>query len=303
MSAFEAPVAVPSNGRDTTQPAGSPREGAKPSETARIGVVSFLNTVPLIDGLEHLQDVELRQSVPSGLIGQLVAGEVDLALCSSIDYQLSHPELAIVPAGLLGSDGATLTVRLYSTVPIHRMDRVFCDTDSHTSVILMRILLREMYEIDPSIIEYEAREQVAENRPVEWPEAVLLIGDKVVTNSPPAVRYPHQLDLGAAWANLTGLPFVFAAWMMLKGGDEALVAMAARALDRQRRANMARLDTIVHHHAPRRNWPIDLALSYLRDHLAFEWTDARHAGLERFFEMAHHHGFSPPPRPLHLLAL
>jgi chorismate dehydratase len=291
----------------TTSPAAVSNQPLSDSDRraaiARIGVVSFLNTVPLIDGLENLRDVELRQSVPSGLIGQLLQGEVDLALCSSIDYQLSERGLVIVPAGLLGSDGATLTVRLYSTLPIHKLTRVFCDNDSHTSVILMRILLREMYDIDPAIVDYDAREHVAENRPIEWPEAVLLIGDKVVTDSPPAVRYPHQLDLGAAWANLTGLPFVFAAWMMLEGTDEHLVRTAAWALDRQRRANLMRIDSIVHHHAPARGWPLDLAHSYLREHLAFEWTHERQAGLERFFELAHRHGLSPRHRPLHILAL
>jgi chorismate dehydratase len=278
-------------------------EGKCETITARVGVVSFLNTVPFIDGLEHLRDIQLRQSVPSGLIELLLNNEVDLALCSSIDYQLSPRELLIVPAGLLGCDGATLTVRLYSTTPIHKLARIHCDSDSHTSTILMRILLREVYEIDPAIVEYDARERVAENRPIEWPEAMLLIGDKVVTDSPPAVRYPHQLDLGAAWANLTGLPFVFAAWMMRADGDAAAARLAGQVLDRQRRGNAMRLESIVCQHARARGWPGDLALDYLRDHIAFEWTDSRQAGLEKFFAMAHAHALSPRNRPLQLLAL
>ena len=51
----------------------------------RLGVVSFVNTLPLIDGLENLADIELRHSVPSLLLDQLINGAVDIALCSSID--------------------------------------------------------------------------------------------------------------------------------------------------------------------------------------------------------------------------
>ncbi len=261
-------------------------------------MVSFLNTIPLIDGLDNLRDIELRRSVPSDLIRQLLADEVDVALCSSIDFQTSPQPLIILHAGILGCDGATLTVRLYSTIPIHRLSRIHCDSDSHTSVILLRILMREMYQIDPTIVDYDAREHVAENRPIEWPEAMLLIGDKVVTDSPPAVRYPHQLDLGAAWANLTALPFVFAAWMMKETCDPTTAAVCAMALDRQRRANVARMDSLVHAHAPSRGWPIDLALRYLTEFLAFEWTEERRRGLERFFDMAHAHGFTSEQRPI-----
>jgi len=179
----------------------------------RLGVVSFVNTLPLIDGLENLADVELRFTVPSRLLEQLLDDEVDVALCSAIDYQRSTEPLVILPAGLLGCDGATLTVRLYSSVPLERIERIYCDTDSHTSVVLMQILLKEIYDLAPELIDYHAREHVARNRPIDWPESMLLIGDKVVTDSPPAIRYPHQLDLGAVWVEHTGLPFVFALWM------------------------------------------------------------------------------------------
>jgi len=272
-------------------------------ETIRLGVVSFLNTFPLIDGLDGLVDFDLRHSVPSVLIDQLLGDEVDLALCSSIDYQQSPEPLVVVPAGILGCDGPTLTVRLYATRPIHQLQRVHCDTDSHTSVVLMRILLRELFEIDPEIVPYDAREHVAENRPIEWPDAMLLIGDKVVTDSPPAVRYPHQLDLGAAWANATGLPFIFATWMAKRSASSERLTAAAMALDRQRRYNRLHLSRLIHQRAVPRGWPIDLAEKYLGELLAYEWTEERRRGLEQFFDKAAAHGFVQNRRPLEVFAL
>ncbi len=271
------------------------------SAVVRLGVVSFINTLPLIDGLEQLQSIELRHSVPSLLLDQLLAGESDVALCSSIDYQRSPKPLVIVPVGLLGCEGATLTVRLYSSKPIERIKRVFCDTDSHTSVALLRIVLAEAHSIEPKLIDYDAREHVARNRPIEWPESMLLIGDKVVTDSPPAVRYPYQLDLGAEWAKLTGLPFVFAAWMALADTPPTLLRRAAIVLDHQRRHNRERIDGMIHRRARPRHWPIDLAADYLKKRIAHAWTARRREGLELFFDKAHAHGLIEERRPINLI--
>lgn len=274
-----------------------------PQAPVRIGVVSFLNTLPLIDGLDRLENLQLRHSVPSMLADQLVGGEVELALCSSIDYQRSSTPLMIVPVGLLGCDGPTLTVRLYSSKPINRISEVHCDTDSHTSVALLQILLKEQHGITPALVDYNAREHVARNWPVDWPDAMLLIGDKVVSDSPPAVRYPHQLDLGAAWSDLTGLPFIFAIWMARADADPQRLRTAALALDYQRRHNVERIDRVIHQHAAGRGWPADLAREYLKQNLSFEATERSMTGLELFFQKSLRHGLISERRPLRMLEL
>ncbi|MEM7229719.1 MAG: menaquinone biosynthesis protein [Planctomycetota bacterium] len=269
--------------------------------THRLGVVSFVNTLPLIDGLGVWDDFDLQFTVPSLLIDQLLARDVDAALVSSIDYQMSDEPLIVLPVGLLGCDGPTLTVRLYSSIPIENITRVYCDTDSHTSVVLLQILLREQYGLKPEIVPYHAREHVAEHRPLDWPESMLLIGDKVVTDSPPAVRYPHQLDLGEAWKRLTGMPFVFATWMARADADDTVLRTMARVLDHQRRHNVTRLDRIIHEHAVPRQWPRDLAARYLKDYLVFDWTDEREHAMTEFYRRAASHGFIPEARPVRRL--
>jgi chorismate dehydratase len=281
-------------------PIESPREAGRP---VRLGVVSFVNTLPLIDGLETLRDLELRFTVPSLLIGQLLAGDVDAALCSSIDYQKSAEPLVILPAGLLGCDGPTLTVRLYAQRPIERLERIYCDTDSHTSIALLTILLRELHGISPQLVDYDAREHVAANRPIDHPEAMLLIGDKVVTDSPPAVRYPHQLDLGAAWKELTGRSFVFALWMARPSTPPAVLRAAAVVLDRQRRHNVERLDGMIRRRALPRHWPSDLADDYLKRRITYEYTPGHAAALELFYAKAHEHGLIGPPRAIDVLRI
>ncbi len=262
----------------------------------RVGAVSFINTLPLIDGLDNLADVEIRYAVPSRLLDTLLDDEVDVALCSSIDYQRSETPLVIVPCGLLGCDGPTLTVRLYSAGPVDRIAEVHCDTDSHTSVALMQILLREMHGCTPRLTDFDTHTHASD----DWPPALLLIGDKVVTDAPPDTQYPHQLDLGAAWVELTGLPFVFALWLARRGAEASVIDAAATILDRQRRYNTERLDLIVERRARSRGWPADMAASYLKGNLAFELTERRRRGLELFYDKACEHGVIERRRSLEL---
>ncbi|RNC82759.1 MAG: hypothetical protein ED559_13605 [Phycisphaera sp.] len=263
-------------------------------DTLRIGCVSYLNTVPLIEGLDDLKEAELVRAVPSRLIPMLQNNEVDVALVSLIDAARSSVPMSVLPAGMIGSDGPTLTVRLYSQVPIDQISRVHADTDSHTSVVLARLLLAELHGLTPEFIDYDAREQIPVIRGAdlddpasgEWPETLLLIGDKVVTGSPPAVRYPHQLDLGEAWKELTGLPFVYAVWMCRSDRTEdPSVAAASAILDRQRRHNRTRIDAIVSARAPEHRWPVDLARKYIGSCLLYEYDARAQKAAERFIEM------------------
>lgn len=263
-------------------------------DTLRIGCVSYLNTVPLIEGLDDLKEAELVRAVPSRLIPMLQNSEVDVALVSLIDAARSSVPMSVLPAGMIGSDGPTLTVRLYSQVPIDQISKVHADTDSHTSVVLARLLLAELHRLDPEFIDYDAREQIPVIKGAdlddpaggEWPETLLLIGDKVVTGSPPAVRYPHQLDLGEAWKELTGLPFVYAVWMCRSDRTEdPSVAAASAILDRQRRHNRTRIDAIVSARAPEHRWPVDLARKYIGSCLLYEYDARAREAAERFIEM------------------
>jgi chorismate dehydratase len=260
----------------------------------RIACVRYLNTIPLIHGLDKLAAVSLLPTVPARIADMVRSGEADAGLVSVIDaMRPESPRLALLPVGMIGCDGPTLTVRLFSRVPLDRIRRIHADTDSHTSVVLCRILLRQLHGIDPAVADFDAHERVevgrgsAEAAPLSldeaWPETVLLIGDKVVVDAPPEHRYPHQLDLGDAWKRLTGLPFVYAVWACREdqaGSRE--VRTAAAILDRQRRHNATRLDWIVSHHASEHRWPPALAAEYLGSRLRFEVGPREREAVARF---------------------
>src|SRR5687767_1213254 len=120
--------------------------------TLRLGSVSYLNAKPLIFGLESSPDLSLILDVPSKLLPGLRDQRFDIALLPVIDYQRLD-NLKIVPAGGIGCDGPTLTVRIFSRCPIGKIKTLACDTDSHTSVALARIILGEQFGIRPQLVD------------------------------------------------------------------------------------------------------------------------------------------------------
>jgi chorismate dehydratase len=251
----------------------------------RIASVSFLNARPLISGLADDPNIELILDVPSKLLDLLRADCADVALLPVIDYQRLD-NLTIIPAGGIGSDGPTLTVRIFSRVPIDQIRSLACDPDSHTSVALARIILDKLHDLRPEFCDLSR----ASSDPHQ---GQLLIGDKVVCDEPKG--FAHQLDLGEEWKELTGLPFVFATWMANRSAD--LPALHAR-LQQAKQRGLADIDGIIDRHALPRGWPADLARSYLTQHLTFDVGERELEAIRTFHRLAHETGIIESARPL-----
>jgi chorismate dehydratase len=269
--------------------AGRPTQPATETGRAlRVGSVSYLNAKPLIHGLDTDEDLDLRLAVPSQLLAGLQQQRFDVALLPVIDYQRLD-NLVLVPSGGIGCDGPTLTVRIFSKVPIEQIQTLACDTDSHTSVALARVVFAEMFHRRPiffDLVHGEARAT----------DARLLIGDKVVCEEPPG--FDHQLDLGHAWRQITGLPFVFAIWTAPAGVD---LRDLPQRLELARQRGLENVDQIVEKHALPRGWPAGMALQYLTCYLKFGIGERELAAIARFHELAAKHGvIQGVPRPLTL---
>jgi chorismate dehydratase len=252
------------------------------TKTLRIGSVSYLNAKPLIYGLEHDDQIELGLEVPSKLLDGLREGRFDVALLPVIDYQRMKG-LRILPSGGIGCDGETLTVRIFSKVPVQQIRELACDTDSHTSVALARIILAERYQLEPEFVDL-SRDTASSC------EARLLIGDKVVCDMPR--DFAHELDLGAEWKALTGLPFLFAVWMART--DVELGNLPQR-LEDAKHAGMEHIDEIVQRHGLSRGWPAAVARRYLSHHMKYDVGPKQLQATRLFYELASKHGVINSP--------
>jgi len=253
----------------------------------RLGVVSYLNSRPLIAGLELDSSIEIILDVPSRLPGMLDRGEVDVALVPVIDLVDESRDWQIISDACIGCDGETLTVRVFSRGNPQSITRLLVDGDSHTSVALARVIWQEEYGRRLDIQEFDGRE------PSDDTDGVLLIGDKVVNHS--LIHCDHEIDLGAAWKSLTSLPFVFAVWAAPRDLHcPELVERLRIARDR----GVASAQAIGADLGPGLGWPVAQAVRYLTTRLRFTLGERQRAGMKKFLELAGHNGLIPQGREL-----
>jgi len=241
----------------------------------RLGIVSFLNSRPLIAGLAGAPDVDLLYDVPAALEDWLVEGNVDAALVPIIDVLHAGNHRRVISDACIASDGETMTVRVFSHIAPDRIRTLYVDGDSHTSVALASVLWRRVYNCNLELKRVDAR---GENLAAY--ESVLLIGDKVVRAAKMGFKY--ELDLGSAWKMHTGLPFVFAVWACRAPDDlldfDELAGLLSVARDR----GVADADSIAQMHGPSLGWPVDMARLYLTKRLTYRLDERHIKGAELF---------------------
>lgn len=245
----------------------------------RAGAVSYLNTRPLVFGLEQglgADRLELSHDVPSVLASRMAAGGIDLALLPVIELA-RIPGLVTVPGLAIGSFGNCRSVLLVTRKPLAEVTSVALDPESRTSNALARVLFAEAWGVSPAFVAgpRDLALALAEH------DAAVRIGDKALFEPLPegAIAY----DLGGAWTARTSLPFVFAVWAARPGIVDREVY---EALHGSRRAGAAALPAIAADYTWNgRQYPA-VALSYLRDAMRYRLGDPEVAAMRRFFAAA-----------------
>ncbi len=230
----------------------------------RLGRISYVNMAPVFYRLEA--QVEEVSGVPTDLNRRLLAGEIDLAPISSIEYARHAGGLRILPRLCVSSEGAVDSIQLVSRVPLEQVRRVAVTPESATSVVLTRVLLPE-----------------AEHVPLgEDAEAKLLIGDAALRSAfeDPTPHY----DLGRLWLERTGLPMVFAVWAAPDPPPPGLTALEEALVDSVRRAR-AEPEQLAYEASDRYGYPAGFLARYF-EKLRYRFGPRERAGLYTFLEMA-----------------
>lgn len=177
----------------------------------RIAAVSYLNTLPMVYGLQHhpiANDIELMLAVPSACAQLLREGKADLVLLP-VGALSTCPGATFLSDYCIGAEDVVETVCIFSHVPLACVQKLYLDPDSRTSVLLARILLQAYWDLHLSLAPLPTH---LLDLGSEQNAAVLLIGDKVFEYR---ARYEYTYDLAHAWHTLTNLPMVFAVWATL----------------------------------------------------------------------------------------
>jgi chorismate dehydratase len=230
----------------------------------RLGRISYVNMAPVFFRVDA--QVDEVQGVPTELNRMLLAGELDVAPISSIEYARNADRLRLLPRLCVASEGAVDSIQLVSRAPLERIRSVAVTPESATSVVLTRVLLPD-----------------AEQVPLgEDADAQLLIGDAALKSAfeDPTPHY----DLGRLWRERTGLPMVFAVWAYPEPGPPGLAELED-ALAESVRLARAEPERLAHESSDRYGYPAGFLARYF-EKLRYSFGPRERAGFYTFLELA-----------------
>lgn len=233
--------------------------------------MSYLNSKPLIHGFEQgrmKDEIDLIIDYPANIAAMLVDDRIDVGLVP-VAVIPSLPEHYIISDYCIGCDGEVASVCLFSEVPLDQVETVLLDYQSRTSVALLKVLLKEHWKISPQLvaagIDYE--------KDISGATAGLVIGDRALQQRS---RSAYIYDLGLAWKEMTGLPFVFAAWISNKKIDPAFIG-------RFNEANAAGFDNLPLVIDENKTPVFDL-LKYYTENIRYRYSGDQQKALQRFMQ-------------------
>ena len=246
----------------------------------RIGVVGFTNTLPLAYELErHLERAIIVRATPGQIADDLEAGRMDVGMVPVVTLA-NNPTWGLVPGLGIASEGPVRSVLLQSRVALSKIQKLVTDPASRTSNHLARLWLKHRMGLEPEIIPGPPQ-----------PRSRLDVGDATVVIGDDALFWDgdpgETVDLGGAWTEWTGLPFVFAVW----AGPGAHAPGLAESLHACYAANAGRIGQLAAHAAPEPGDRRDAIESYLTNSIRYRLGKRETEGLERYLTLGAAEGY------------
>jgi chorismate dehydratase len=214
--------------------------------------------------------IELIKSYPAQIAQELLDGTIDIGLVPvAIIPLLTNPQ--IVSKYVIGTEGEVASVALFSQVPMEQIERVYLDYQSRTSVALAKVLLAQYWNKN---VEFIAAKEGYINQ-ISGTTAGVIIGDRALGSLD---QFDHIYDLGLAWKQHTGLPFVFAAWV----ANKPIPADFMEAFDVANGYGLAHLEEAIAL-IPASEQVYDLH-KYYTQNISYELTQEKKKGLDKFLE-------------------
>ena len=258
---------------------------------ARVGRIAYLNVLPIYFAMENIfgeNGFHLVRGTPAELNALMRRGEVDLGSISAMEYGRAFREYFLLPDLSISSKGAVGSVLLFSRVPFSRLDgrTIRVSAASASGAALVKVLMAELFEVQPR---YQ-QGQLA-GVPLKEVAAVMAIGDEALRLKG-AGTMPFELDLGQAWQELTGLPFVFGVWAVRRdfaAAQPEATAALHRLLLRSRDWGLGSLAELSRIAAPFFSMTQTQILAYFRQ-LNYSLDPAHEEGLATFFNYLYNLG-------------
>lgn len=257
-----------------------------------VGRITYANCIPWFHFLRDCGfDGTIVDGVPAELNRSLAAGKLDLCPSSSIEYARHADDYLLLPGHSISAIGPVQSVLLFTPMPLTDL----CETpialtgESATSVALLRVLLREFVRlpaVDTVVPETSVEAAIAAGQPA------LLIGDRALRMAQQTPSGCQVVDLGALWHHFTGLPFVFALWIVRRDAaarePDALRKLAMQ-LGMSRSRAFSNLQ-LVAESAAEREWLGEEGLIRYWQSVSYDLDPVHVEGLRCYYALLEKHG-------------
>ncbi len=283
-----------------------------------IGKIPYANLFPIYYYLErecNHSEYKFINGVPSSLNKMLKEGKIDVSPSSSIEYLRHKDKYSIIPWLAISASGPIRSIFLFSALPLKALDKKTIAVSSHseTSVALLKIILKDFLSLNCRFKSVDGGnlKKILKSFP-----ACLLIGDpamreakKLSTVKPKRVsrsestrrdaptakgrfdRHPptiYTYDLGELWFKHTGLPFVFALWMIRKKSllqkNELIKKLSSDLINAK--DYVRKRFFLIARRAPQRKWLSTKELLNYWEGISYDFTEKHMEGLRLFEKYA-----------------
>ncbi len=254
-------------------------------KTISMGRIDYINASPVYYGLDNglLPDwITMVDGPPAVLNAMVKDGRLQISPISSAFYGMNHTDLLVLPDLSISCDGKVLSVILVGNYPLEELDgkQLVLTEDSATAAALLKLIVKQK-NIRPGFSTKKI------HSPGDLPDAcdgALIIGDAAMTQPWESV-FKYRIDLGELWHQMTGLPFVFALWVVRRSFAETEPGKVQKILDlfhESRAMGYANINRIIRSGGQK----LGLSESYVRryyDCLHCDLDPEKIRGLELFF--------------------
>ncbi len=269
----------------------------------RVGYIPYLNCIPFF---HHLKAAGFKgrfvSGVPAELNLMLQHGELSVSPSSSFEYARNWRDYLLLPDHSISSVEQVKSVLLFSPVAIDELSgqKIALTGESATSINLLRIIFREFYgldDVEDAVPDQPIETLIAQHQPA------LLIGDRALIAANNLAEGMQIFDLGEIWYRQTGLPFVFALWMVSRSAVDTFTSELAALGGQLQRSRQSLMED-----------PVPVATTLARDislspdeivrywnTIDYRFEKEHQRGVQLFFSLCEKHHLLPESPELNFL--
>ncbi len=247
----------------------------------KVAAISYLNTIPFIYGLKnhHIKDeIDLQLCTPSNGAKKIIDNRADVGIIP-VASTFYIPNYKVVSDYCIGAIDKVASVLLSSNFHISQIKNIYLDTESMTSVTLIKVLVKHFFKIN---VNYKAINfsMLSKNDLLELAakdaNAFVIIGDKAMSN---ASFFKYNLDLASQWIAFSSKPMVFALWISNKD-------LPVKFVDSFNAALKFGVEHIKEAVNEQNVFDKDMAYRYLNNNISYPFDKPKQEGLKSFLNFA-----------------